>query len=562
MPELELTEPQFQLTDDFPRLSRYDLDLTIQYYARVYDLYKTEAALLYHYEDSEEKYYTLSPPWYAANGGHVEYAGMFHCFCPSCQILQTQQVDTCPVCGGTDMRKFQYMGQSHSHGSGGAFTSGDDDANEEVISGFKFTVGKVDKLAAEIYPSFVIAVDGFVNKERRGKRFLTRLDELVDMGFPEGLQLQVRHWLLNVAAPEKARVMRHMTVVDHPTFGGGMDAIQFMSPEPEKAARYCELTKVDPKLIMSSTQWVDALTKRKAEAAKQSNHRWTSGSNKLVASTSVPSKPGPNSKASVPSTPPKKPTTSSEFVWDQPNEAYNPFTGKSNKTGALKRSNQSGRPSMPSDDVNRNRILVGVIESWPVYADTSHGFNADTSLLDLVLQDDRDTNYHTAQELVEVLLNVAAFCTWSIVEMTDEDGDGNDMADAMMDCDSIIDPIAQAYGVNTYEIADGVEELVFATLDCMEADYAEGRLLGLLILLSEALAHLCEPIDNGEGPKPGSADYATAVEKSVISNTLPLLNTLASNVLFDIAYIVERMYSEGIQCRTSQSSVAGAPATT
>ena len=187
----------------WPKISTKTMLLVRSYFAQVYELWKTEAFVLFHRADGDDDYTIVSPPWYTAGAGHVSYDPNVKSFCGNCRIgsIELEAGVACPMCVEGSLIPFQCIGTAHSHGSMDAFHSSTDDANELNQTGFHITFGRLDRGIFAIAPSFVTALPGYRDKDAKGVRHMVSAEELIALPFSQGDADLIQNWLNRIAHP-------------------------------------------------------------------------------------------------------------------------------------------------------------------------------------------------------------------------------------------------------------------------------------------------------------------------------------------------------------------------
>lgn len=178
-----------------------------EYFAAVYAKHKSEAIVLFHWDNEKEDYVIIVPPSSNASGAHVTYEANVMSYCEDCRIGNPDiEPESCPFCDGTDMKSAAIVGTAHSHGSMSAFHSGTDDENELNHTGFHITFGYLDRDVFAVKPSFVLAVPGFTDAKGQGERYLPEVSTIVEDPFVE-VRTRIETWSnLVVSAPASMKI--------------------------------------------------------------------------------------------------------------------------------------------------------------------------------------------------------------------------------------------------------------------------------------------------------------------------------------------------------------------
>ncbi len=168
---LEKVGPAFTYTA--PQIPKELWDKVVQFFVKIYDMHKTEAAALILYNPETQDWDILVPNQ-KVNSAHASY--------DLSEIIATdERLST----GG-----FNVVGTTHSHGSMGAFWSATDDADELKFDGIHITVGKVNS-TVEYAASVVFG----------GVRFKMKISDLVAMEEPV-LEPEMAQWVSRVQKDE------------------------------------------------------------------------------------------------------------------------------------------------------------------------------------------------------------------------------------------------------------------------------------------------------------------------------------------------------------------------
>jgi len=116
---------------DIVKISEKQVAWIAGFFKQVYDMYKSEAIVVLHYNEKSKKYKIEVPPQ-TVSGGGATYTG-----------AQT-------------FKGYNRIGTIHSHGSMGAFHSGTDDSDEEGFDGLHITFGSFNSLYGMSISSSVV----------------------------------------------------------------------------------------------------------------------------------------------------------------------------------------------------------------------------------------------------------------------------------------------------------------------------------------------------------------------------------------------------------------------
>ena len=148
------------VSNDLPRIPWNSVDGGVLqawlYFKAVYEKYRTEAFLWWHWDKEARRYVMLVPAFYYVSSAGLEYPSRPKHFCRSCCVGLYHGGVRCPHCVDGRVEETLIAGTSHSHGSLQPFHSGEDHANELDHTGFHITFGHLDR-PLPVAASFVVA---------------------------------------------------------------------------------------------------------------------------------------------------------------------------------------------------------------------------------------------------------------------------------------------------------------------------------------------------------------------------------------------------------------------
>jgi hypothetical protein len=268
LPADRVSGPALELKN-FPKISMHEMIFVHAYFAAIFESFKSEAIVLFHREPGDTSYTIVVPESYSATAASLTYDHSQPKFCKTCRICSTQEIDVCPRCGTNTMAKTRIYGTAHSHGSMSAFHSGTDDAHEKNQTGFHITFGNVNQGLFSICPSFVVALNGYTDKDGYGIRHFPALEELVDLPDPlsQAERTIISLWksvlfneeILMGFPNEQAVVLERR---------GEMLMAVFTSPNQEYAQHWCSLQPRGRDLqVLAASKVKENLSQQKKKAS-------------------------------------------------------------------------------------------------------------------------------------------------------------------------------------------------------------------------------------------------------------------------------------------------------